>query len=765
MGVIEDSITMEIDGSTASFNSANINDGYSIQYTPSSPLQSGEHSVTITAQTNSEQEFSYSWIFYVRPEISEFRFPEPDVTGVINENEKTIALTVPFGTDLTALEPSIHNGASVSPASGTAQDFTNSVTYTVRSNDGSTQNYIVTVTEAASTAKEITSFSVAEQTANSVIDEDENTITLTVQEGTDIASLVPTIIYTGESVSPASGTAQDFTNPVTYTVIAEDGSTQDYLVTVNVETSSQKTITAFVFSDIDVQGTINEAEKTITATVEHGTDLTSLTPDITHTGKSIDPESEIAQDFRNPVVYRVTAEDDSTQEYTVAVSEAASTSKSITEFRFTEPEVDGTINEEEKAISLTVPAGTNVTSLTPAIRHSGESISPENRIAQDFTEPVTYTVSAEDGSTLDYTVTVTVEASSEKVITSFSFQEPDVNGSINEEEKTITMTVPYGTDISALVPDVAYTGTNLEPESGTAQNFANPVNYTVTAEDDSTKQYTVTVNVASSTDKSITSFSFTEPAVEGLIDEDEKTINLEVPEDTNVSSLIPVITHTGINITPASMIAQDFTNPVNYTVTAGDSSTWNYTVTVNIEESSSSTASTSGGGGGGGGGGGTTGEEFENIELKDVSSIFVIKDKDIMFEFDEAENDITYVGYKSLKNSGTITVTIEILKDKSSFADSLPEGDTYRNINIWVGKAGYATEENIENPVVGFRVPVSWIDENNIDSDSIVLERYDDGWEKLSTVQTGSDDEYIYFESETPGFSPLQLPVKSMLSG
>jgi len=42
-------------------------------------------------------------------------------------------------------------------------------------------------------------------------------------------------ISDGASISPASGVAQDFTSPVIYTVTAEDGSTKEYEVTLEVE--------------------------------------------------------------------------------------------------------------------------------------------------------------------------------------------------------------------------------------------------------------------------------------------------------------------------------------------------------------------------------------------------------------------------------------------------------------------------------------------------------------------------------------------------
>jgi alpha-tubulin suppressor-like RCC1 family protein len=79
------------------------------------------------------------------------------------------------------------------------------------------------------TTKAITEFNIGD--AIGIIDEVEHTVELTVPY-VDLADLTPTIVHTGASISPASGVAQDFTNPVIYTVTAEDASTQEYVVTV-----------------------------------------------------------------------------------------------------------------------------------------------------------------------------------------------------------------------------------------------------------------------------------------------------------------------------------------------------------------------------------------------------------------------------------------------------------------------------------------------------------------------------------------------------
>ena len=81
-------------------------------------------------------------------QITAFSFAVPPAVGIINESAKTIAVEVPLGTDITALVPaiSISPSATVNPASGVTQNFSNPVHYTVTAEDASTAVYTVTVT-------------------------------------------------------------------------------------------------------------------------------------------------------------------------------------------------------------------------------------------------------------------------------------------------------------------------------------------------------------------------------------------------------------------------------------------------------------------------------------------------------------------------------------------------------------------------------------------------------------------------------------------
>ena len=84
---------------------------------------------------------------------------------------------------------------------------------------------------------------------------------------------------------------------------------------------------------------------------------------------------------------------------------------------FTLGGVAGTISGTN--IAVTLPNGTDVTSLIPTIEKSANSTIDKTG-EQDFTSPVTYKVTAEDGTTFkDYTVTVTVLKSTACDITSF----------------------------------------------------------------------------------------------------------------------------------------------------------------------------------------------------------------------------------------------------------------------------------------------------------------------------------------------------------
>jgi PGF-pre-PGF domain-containing protein len=181
------------------------------------------------------------------------------------------------------------------------------------------------------------------------------------------------------------------------------------------------------------------------------------------------------------------------------------------------------------------------------------------------------------------------------------------------------------------------------------------------------------------------------------------------------------------------------------------------TSTIN-EETEVSNSGGSSSSGSSNGGSGTSGEAFENIGFKDVKMENIIGGAVISYTFDEEQNAIDYIKFTALKNNGRISTTIEVLEDKSAMVNESAPGLVYSNLNIWVGKVGFATEDNIAHPVIGFSVPKTWLTKNEINEDAIALYRHSEGkWNNLNTIKIGEDDSYIYFEAETPGFSPFAI--------
>jgi hypothetical protein len=190
----------------------------------------------------------------------------------------SITATTPFGTSVTALVATFTtNGVSVTiggtaQVSGTtANNFTSAVTYTVTAADGSTQDYMVTLTVAANEAKAITTFSFTDAT-NTALSADVTAtisgtnITATVPSGTDVTALIATFTTTGESVSISSivqvsgTTANDFSSVVTYTVTAADSTTQEFSVAVSITPQ-------YGFTVSSISGNITESGGTATFNV------------------------------------------------------------------------------------------------------------------------------------------------------------------------------------------------------------------------------------------------------------------------------------------------------------------------------------------------------------------------------------------------------------------------------------------------------------------------------------------------------------------
>jgi len=202
-----------------------------------------------------------------------------------------------------------------------------------------------------------------------------------------------------------------------------------------------------------------------------------------------------------------------------ADNKVKSDAKSLVSFKFEAAKNTGKLSADSAVTfdsvsgnwKATLPAGTDPAALVATFEISAlakatvggvEQVS--GTTANNFSSNVVYTVTAEDGTSATYTIALTVAPtpSSAKDFTQYSLKSGTTTASGTISGTNIAVSLPVGSNVTALVATFALSDKASATVGGTAQvsgttanNFTSPVQYVVTAADSSTKTYTVTVTV------------------------------------------------------------------------------------------------------------------------------------------------------------------------------------------------------------------------------------------------------------------------------
>ena len=170
------------------------------------------------------------------PEIS----CDADIS-IIGSGPEILIINPPTVTDNCTTEPSVIFVRSDDATLTLEDPFPQGVTTITWSalddaNNMSACSQTVTISIGQSMANNITNFGIPDQLPGTDIDSEAKTVNLTMPIGTDLNGLFPNVtISEGASVSPETGVSQDFSEPIVYTVTAEDGTIQEWTVIVNIE--------------------------------------------------------------------------------------------------------------------------------------------------------------------------------------------------------------------------------------------------------------------------------------------------------------------------------------------------------------------------------------------------------------------------------------------------------------------------------------------------------------------------------------------------
>jgi hypothetical protein len=203
------------------------------------------------------------------------------------------------------------------------------------------------------------------------------------------------------------------------------------------------------------------------------------------------------------------------------------TTSAITAFSIPNQTGTSIINQTTHTIQVRLPSSTNsVTALVPTFTSSAGSSVSVGGVAQisgttsnNFTAPVSYLVTAANGSTTTYAVTTVVAATNTNSLLTYSLAIPGTNtptliaGTINPTAQTVSVVMPSGTNVTSLgatftvsTSSILKVGTTDQETgvqgiggnagtAGTPNDFTSPVSYTVN-NGGLTATYKVTVTLA-----------------------------------------------------------------------------------------------------------------------------------------------------------------------------------------------------------------------------------------------------------------------------
>ncbi|MDK2939515.1 MAG: hypothetical protein PWQ51_1680 [Methanolobus sp.] len=121
--------------------------------------------------------------------------------------------------------------------------------------------------------------------------------------------------------------------------------------------------------------------------------------------------------------------------------------------------------------------------------------------------------------------------------------------------------------------------------------------------------------------------------------------------------------------------------------------------------------------------------------------------------------EVTGVEVESEVDIEKISVSVQKLDSKPDNIPGSAPGNVHSYLNIEVSELD---SENIAGASITFKVEKSWLEENGISTDDVVLSHYTgSAWDQLETSVSSDDGEYVYYIAKTPGFSTFAISTRS----
>ena len=140
-------------------------------------------------------------------------------------------------------------------------------------------------------------------------------------------------------------------------------------------------------------------------------------------------------------------------------------------------------------------------------------------------------------------------------------------------------------------------------------------------------------------------------------------------------------------------------------------------------------------------------------ETVDATWENITEEEPVAMVINSTEMAVSEITFR-VRNRKTVQsqLTIKTLgQEVPEVVQQVMEKKMYRYLEI--NKKNITDEEIDGNITIKFHVEKSWLDENNLSGDDIVLWRHATNWTQLATTKTNENSNFVFYEALSPGFS------------
>ena len=478
----------------------------------------------------------------------------------------------------------------------------NKINIVVTAENGDTSTYVLNVEREKNNDATLDSITVSEGILTPTFN--KNTLNYTVNVDNDVTS-IEILATATDSNATVTGTETKQLNTgdniVTIKVTSESGSENTYTINVIRAKSSNNYLsdlkvngqTVIDFNKEKLEYTLDDVKGDVSSI-----EVSAITEDTKASVTGTGNKSLSVGD--NSIEVIVTAENGTTKTYTIKVKKLSNDTslKSLTVTSdpmgtltptFTSTTYNYTYNYDSSVTSLDVTAITNDVNAKVGIVDSDSidtitsTVGSATKTFNSTVKNVKVTVTAEDGTTKDYTIVLSRTLSSNSYLKDISIDGNTIEG-FNKEKFEYNIKVSRETDsidVSAILDDEKATLTTDLSNKFSLNLGANKINIVVTAENGDTSTYVLNVEREKNNDATLDSITVSEGILTPAFN--KNTLNYTVNVDNDVTSIEILATATDSNATVTGTGTKQLNtgdNTVTIKVTSESGSENTYTINV-----------------------------------------------------------------------------------------------------------------------------------------------------------------------------------------